>query len=57
MKYTPLTGTIALLVTTEGPDVIITIADNGPGVPEEHRAGVLRRFFRLEESRATLEID
>ena len=53
VKYTPLAGSIDLSVTTERSDVIITIADNGPGVPEEHQAAVLRRFFRLEESRTT----
>jgi hypothetical protein len=28
------------------------VADNGPGVPEEHRERVLQRFVRLERSRS-----
>ncbi len=30
----------------------IVVADNGPGIPEEDRARVLKRFVRLEESRS-----
>jgi len=29
----------------------ITIDDDGPGIPEEHRKDVLKPFFRLEQSR------
>ena len=29
----------------------LSVADNGPGVPEEKRERVLERFFRLDESR------
>ena len=53
VKYTPRGGVIDLTVTSEGTDLVITIADNGPGVPEAHRDAVLRRFFRLESSRTT----
>jgi len=28
------------------------VADDGPGIPESERAQVLRRFYRLEKSRA-----
>ena len=33
--------------------VIATVLDNGPGIPEEERGKVLRRFYRLEASRTT----
>jgi signal transduction histidine kinase len=34
-------------------DVIATVADNGPGIPEQERSKVFRRFYRLEASRTT----
>lgn len=33
--------------------VEVTIADNGPGIPQALRSRVLQRFFRLETSRTT----
>lgn len=31
----------------------LTVEDNGPGIPEAERGRVLRRFYRLEQSRTT----
>ena len=31
----------------------MTIVDNGPGIPEDERKKVFRRFYRLDASRAT----
>lgn len=35
------------------PGPVLTVADDGPGVPAAERAAVLRRFVRLDRSRAT----
>ncbi|MDE1996463.1 MAG: sensor histidine kinase, partial [Rhizobiaceae bacterium] len=32
--------------------VRLAVADHGPGIPEDKRADVLKRFFRLDESRS-----
>lgn len=32
---------------------VLDVADDGPGVPLEERARVLRRFYRLDRSRST----
>ena len=32
---------------------MLRVADNGPGIPENERQAVLRRFYRLERSRTT----
>jgi signal transduction histidine kinase len=34
-------------------ECVVSIADDGPGVPAEFRQKVLQRFFRLEASRST----
>lgn len=42
---------IRLTVATEAKEGVLTVADNGPGVPAGDRQRVLSRFVRLEASR------
>lgn len=42
---------IAVNLHRQGDRVLIEVADNGPGIPEEERTRVLERFVRLEKSR------
>lgn len=44
-------GRITLRVREETGRVLIEVADNGPGIPEDERARVVERFVRLEKSR------
>ncbi len=46
-------ATIALGVYCEGADILLTVADNGPGIPQKDRTFVRERFARLDESRTT----
>jgi signal transduction histidine kinase len=53
-RHTPRGSRLSLLLAGkagEGPRIVVQ--DDGPGVPEEDRAKVLRRFFRLDRSRTT----
>ena len=43
---------IALAASRAGRDIEVTVADNGPGIPAERHAMALRRFGRLDASRA-----
>lgn len=40
-----------LAIARRGEDVVITVADNGPGIPEDRRGEALRRFGRLDAAR------
>lgn len=55
VKYTPEGGRITLSVSdsANGAGPVLAVADDGPGIPPEHREEVLRRFVRLEQSRSS----
>jgi len=50
IKFTPHDGLVkvALLSTADGP--LISIVDNGPGIPQDQRKSVLQRFYRVAET-------
>jgi signal transduction histidine kinase len=53
MAHTPRGTTIVVKLAQDGEAVVATVADNGPGIPSEERARVLRRFYRCERSRSS----
>ena len=52
IKYTPEGGHVAVRVNLEGPDCIIEVEDDGPGIPDSEKPKVFERFYRLDDSRA-----
>jgi signal transduction histidine kinase len=46
------TSTVAVSVQENGPWVLVTVGDDGPGVPVEDRERVFERFARLQEGRS-----
>lgn len=53
VKYTPAPGNISLSVTRQGENVVVTVADNGQGIPADKREQVFKRFTRLDNARST----
>jgi heavy metal sensor kinase len=51
IKYSPPGSTIAVRVAPADHQLVIAVADEGPGVPAEHRERIFDRFFRMDESR------
>ena len=51
-RHSPAGARVALSLTRE-PAPTLTISDTGPGIPPDKREAVLRRFYRLDESRST----
>ena len=45
-------GRVALSVREEGGDAVVTIEDDGAGIPHQDRDRVFERFVRLDEARA-----
>ena len=46
-KYTPSDGQISVSIRENGGQVILTIEDSGPGIPEQQREMVFERFHRV----------
>jgi signal transduction histidine kinase len=53
IRHSPAGAQLALVAQRRSNMVEVTVADNGPGIPEALRSKVLQRFFRLETSRTT----
>ena len=52
IKYTPIGGAIELAISVNAKEVHLTVADNGPGIPDSEHEQVLQRFYRLEKHRS-----
>jgi len=51
IKFTPNEGEINLSLKCSSGTPSICVSDTGPGIPEEEREAVIRRFYRSDKSR------
>ncbi len=51
VKYTPGGGTVTLRATREEDEVVITVADTGPGIDRHHLPRIFERFYRVDPGR------
>ena len=52
IKYTPENGTIDIYAREEEQQVMITIKDNGLGIPDEDKGRIFERFYRVDKGRS-----
>jgi signal transduction histidine kinase len=52
LKYTPAGGRVTLATRADSSAVVITVTDNGPGVPAGERDAIFRRLYRGDASRS-----
>jgi len=53
VKYSPKGGTIHLQARAAGPQLVLDVADSGPGIPVEDRAHVFDAFYTGRAARGT----
>ena len=52
IKYGPPGSMITIRVDRAVDRGVLTVADQGPGIPSEHRERIFHRFFRVDEARS-----
>lgn len=52
IRYTPAGGAIEARVASRAGEVVVEVADTGPGIAPEHQAHVFERFYRVEPDRS-----
>lgn len=52
IKYTPDDGHVWVKLNQEEDDLIISVEDNGIGIPEEHIDRLFERFYRVDKARS-----
>jgi signal transduction histidine kinase len=53
VKFTPAGGRVELALLRREGETVIRVSDTGPGIPENERAVVTKRFYRSDKSRGT----
>jgi len=53
IKFTPEGGTVDVALLRADGETILRVTDSGPGVAEQEREAVLRRFYRSDKIRST----
>jgi signal transduction histidine kinase len=51
LRYTPRGGQVHVQAAADGASALITVHDNGMGIPEDALAHVFERFYRADEAR------
>jgi signal transduction histidine kinase len=51
LKYTPEKGKVTVSIAKQGRDILIKVADNGYGIPEEAKSKIFTKLFRADNIR------
>ncbi|MFD2308141.1 sensor histidine kinase [Enterococcus termitis] len=53
MKYTETSGTITVSLDSNEHQLVFSVEDSGVGIPDEDKAKVFERFYRVDQSRSS----
>ena len=51
IRHGPIGGTVGVTVRTEGREAVLTVDDDGPGIPQHDRERIFDRFWRGSDAR------
>ena len=52
IKYSPEGSHVEVAVQDHTSQILLTVKDDGIGIPEEHQARIFERFYRVDKSRS-----
>jgi signal transduction histidine kinase/DNA-binding response OmpR family regulator/ligand-binding sensor domain-containing protein len=52
MKFTPAEGKIDIYFDATGKEVSISVGDTGPGIPEDKKEDIFKRYYQVENQQA-----
>ncbi len=55
VKYTPEFGKVVVKVTQVGKDVVVSVSDNGLGIPESFKKHIFEKFSRVERAQVGMQ--
>ena len=55
LKYTPPRGQVTLTLTKKEGDAVLSVKDNGMGIPRKDLTKIFERFYRVDRSEDTIE--
>lgn len=54
-KFSPEGSRVQITIKEQDSDVVISIKDNGPGIPKEEQAHIFERFYQVDEKRRGIQ--
>jgi two-component system phosphate regulon sensor histidine kinase PhoR len=51
IKFTPAEGRITVSAQSDGENVVVSVADTGPGIPPESLSRIFERFYKVDRAR------
>jgi signal transduction histidine kinase len=50
IAFTPPGGRVTVRARASGPEIVVSVADTGPGIPEDHQRLIFDRFWKSRSS-------
>jgi len=52
VKYSPDGSAVRIVLEETGDEIVVSVLDEGPGVPREHQPRLFERFYRVDKARS-----